>query len=244
MKIYVDTQGGSSGGISALGEGRVELGMSSKGVSPQDRQRYPEVDFREIAIGADAVAVVVSRDVWRSGVKALSRGEIQAIYEKRIRNWKEVGGADQRILFYNKEPGRGTWEVFADWLYGDSQKAPLVSFPRVGGNEEGRTKVASSRGAMTQLSASWADEKTVFALGIETEQGDVIRPTAENIARDRYPIIRPLYLLTDGKPKGLAKKMVDFMLNPRGQELVRKHGYLSLDELERDEASLGANRTK
>jgi phosphate transport system substrate-binding protein len=205
--------------------------MASKPIRGDDRAKYPKVTFKETHIGEDAVAVVVSHDVWEAGVHALSKEQIQGIYEGRITNWKEVGGADRRIAFFNKEPGRGTWEVFAHWLYGDAKKAPQVTFPEVGGNEETRNKVASTRGAMSQLSSSWADGGRVFALGMKAGDGTVLEPTPANIATRKYPMSRPLFLLTDGEPHGVAKVFVDFMLGDRGQELVRKHGYLSLDQL-------------
>src|SRR4029453_10749891 len=102
------------------------------------------------------------------------------------------------IPFFNKEPGRGTWEVFAHWLYGNPRQAPAVNFPEVGGNEETRNKVASTRGAMSQLSSSWADGKTGFALGIKGDDGRVVEPTPANIATHKYPMSRPLFLLTNG----------------------------------------------
>src|SRR5215210_1082314 len=71
MDIQVDTQGGSSGGISMLADGLVQIGMSSKHVSADDRAKHPGVAFKEIQIGEDAVALIVSRDVWEGGVKAL-----------------------------------------------------------------------------------------------------------------------------------------------------------------------------
>ncbi|MEO8043501.1 MAG: phosphate ABC transporter substrate-binding protein, partial [Spartobacteria bacterium] len=231
MDITVDTQGGSSGGISALGDGRVQIGMSSKPVSDEDRAKYPAVKFNPIHIGEDAVAMIVSKDVWDGGVKSLTKEQIQGLYEGRAKNWKEVGGPDERIVFFNKEPGRGTWEVFAHWAYGDPKKAPQVSLPEVGGNEETRNKVGSTRGAISQLSSSWADGQKVFALGIKMESGEVLQPTPENIATHKYPMSRPLFLLTNGEPQGEAKTFVDFMLSPQGQELVKKHGYLGLDQL-------------
>ena len=231
MQIQVDTQGGSSGGISMLGDGQVQIGMISKHISAADKAKFPKVQFKETHIGEDAVAMIVSKDVWDGGVKHLTKQQLADIYEGKLKNWKDVGGPSQRIAFFNKEPGRGTWEVFVHWVYGDAKKAPSVSFPEVGGNEETRNKVSSTRGAMSQLSSSWADGKKVFALGIKSDSGEVVLPTNENIANRKYPMSRPLFLLTDGKPKGEAKVFVDYLLSAPGQALVRKHGYLSLDQL-------------
>lgn len=237
MDIQVDTQGGSSGGISMLGEGLVQVGMASKHVSDDDRAKFPKVNFNEIHIGEDAVALIVSKDVWDGGVRALTRQQAKDIYEGRIANWKDVGGKTQKIVFFNKEPGRGTWEVFAHWAYGDPKKAPQVSLPEVGGNEETRNKVGSTRGAISQLSSAWADGKKVFALGIKGDDGNVVLPTNENIASHSYPMSRPLFILTNGEATAEAKVLVDYMLSPAGQALVRKHGYLSLDQLGQAAAS-------
>lgn len=231
MDIQVDTQGGSAGGISMLGDGLVHVGMLSKHVGDDDRAKYPGVKFKETHIGEDAVAFIVSKDVWDSGVKALTKQQIKDIYESKITNWKDVGGKSQKIAFFNKEPGRGTWEVFVHWLYGNPKSAPQVSFPEVGGNEETRNKVASTRGAVSQLSSSWADGKRVFALGIKLDDGTVIEPTNANIATKKYPLSRPLFLLTNGDPAGGAKTLVEFVLSDQGQELVKKHGYLRLKDL-------------
>lgn len=231
LEIQVDTQGGSSGGISMLADGLVQLGMISKHVGDDDRAKYPAVKFNEVHIGEDAVALIVSKDVWDSGVKALTKAQAKNIYESKVTNWKDLSGKSQRIAFFNKEPGRGTWEVFVHWAYGSAKAAPQVSFPEVGGNEETRNKVAGTRGALSQLSSSWADGKKVFALGIKLDDGKVVEPTNENIASKKYPLSRPLFLLTNGEPTGTAKVLIDFMLSDRGQELVKKHGYLQLKDL-------------
>lgn len=231
LRIEVDTQGGSAGGVSMLADGQVQIGMISRHLSDQDRQKFPKVAFKSMQIGEDAIAIVVSRDVWEGGIKALTRAQIADIYEGRAKNWSQLGGPDRRIVFFNKEPGRGTWEVFARWLYGDPKKSPQVSFPEVGGNEEARSKVAGTRGAMSQLSSSWADGKNVFALGIKLESGAIVDATRETIDSGTYPLSRPLELITNGDPSGNARIFIDYMLSPAGQALVKKHGYLSLDQL-------------
>ena len=222
--IYVDTQGGSSGGVSSVGEGRAQIGMASRPLEEKDSTKFPDVEFVTTSIGSDALAIVVAKDVWDGGLTALTKAQIRSIYEGIATNWSELGGPDQEIVFFNKEPGRGTWEVFAKWLYdGDADAAPPVSHPEVGANEEARTKVGSTRGAISQLSAAWADGETVFALTV-----DGVAPTPEKIAAGEYPISRPLNLITNGVPMGEAAEFIDFMLGAEGQKLVASHGYLPI----------------
>jgi len=227
LEIQVDTVGGSSGGIAALGDGRAEVAMSSRPVAKRDYQRFPKADFRAFKIGSDALALVVSRDIHDSALRCLGREQVRGLYEGSVRNWRELGGPDQRVVFFNKEPGRGTWEVFVAWLYGTVDAAPLVSLPEVGSNEEGRSKVASTRGAVTQLSAAWADGVRTFALPICTAEG-AVAATAENVETGEYPLARPLFVVTDGEPTGAARSLIDFVMGERGQALVRRHGYLPL----------------
>jgi len=228
LRITVDPAGGSSGGIAALGDGRIDVAMSSRPLTASDRQRFPQGRFEAHSIGSDAVALVVSRDVWEGGVRSITRQQMQAIYEGRARRWSEFGGPDRRIAFFNKEPGRGTWEVFVRWLYGDPAAAPAVSFPEVGANEEARTKVATTRGGLTQLSAAWADGEQVFALAISDGQGGMVRPSAAEVASGRYPLSRPLLLITAGPPGVEERQLINLLLSERGQELVLRHGYLPL----------------
>src|SRR6187402_3041410 len=103
MDIQVDTQGGSSGGISMVGDGLVQIGMLSKPVNDEDRAKYPQVKFKEIHIGEDAVALIVSKDVWDGGMHSLTKQQIKDIYQSRVTNWKDLGGKPQRIAFFNKE---------------------------------------------------------------------------------------------------------------------------------------------
>jgi phosphate transport system substrate-binding protein len=228
LTILVDTQGGSSGGIAAVAEGRAELGMSSRPLLDDDRKKFPQARLASHAIGLDGVALVVSRDLWDAGLRALSKAQVQAIYEGRARNWKEVGGPDRRIVFFNKEPGRGTWEVFAHWLYGDPKLAPIVSHPEVGANEEARQKVATTLGAISQLSFSWADGERVFALAILDDTSRPVAAAPATLADGTYPLVRTLFLVTNGEPTSEAQAMLGLLLSARGQALLPKHGYLPL----------------
>src|SRR6266849_2732692 len=81
LAIQIDTQGGSSGGMAALGEGRAEVAMISRPLSSEDQAHYPKANFTATRIGLDGVALVVSRDLWQGGVRTLSKTQVRGLYE-------------------------------------------------------------------------------------------------------------------------------------------------------------------
>lgn len=228
--VLVDTQGGSSGGISQLAEGVIDIAMSSRPIQEHDRKKWPNVDFKENVIGYDGVAIAVSQDIYDNGVKKLSKEQLKNIYEGKIKNWKEVGGPERPISFFNKEPGRGTWEVFAIYLYGKTENAPKVFHQEVGANQEAREKVVRNKGAITQLSASWVDPKLpIRAVAITSDEGKFIEPTLNNIVNETYPMRRPLILVTNGPAKKDALDLITYLKSPAGQKSVADAGYVKLE---------------
>ena len=230
VKITVDAQGGSAGGISQLARGQVEIAMSSKPIGDEDRRAFPSADFQTSPIGSDAVGIVVRREIYDGGVKSLTRDQLKALFEGRIRSWREVGGPDVEVFVYDKEPGRGSREVIDKYLYGSAKAPPPPqsnNFAVVGGNEEGRAKVMSTAGGVTPLSTSFmSGYPKLAAVAV-----DGVEPTPAHVVDGSYAMSRPLYLITDGPPSGKAKTFVDYVVSDQGQKLVSKHGYLTLAEL-------------
>lgn len=229
--ILVDPQGGSAGGLAALGEGLVDIAMTSKPVSDKEKARYPAVTFVETAIGMDAVAIVVSKPVIEGGLTFITRQQLRDLFEGKVARWNQVGGPDLEVFVYDKEPGRGTREAFDHFVYG-KEVPPLVSFrnyAQVGGNEETRTKVAGHGSAVSQLSASWIDaEPRMGAIALKLDDGREVRPVESAIRDGSYPMARKLNLVTRGAPEGRARAFIEFVLSPEGQDLVEKHGYLPI----------------
>jgi phosphate transport system substrate-binding protein len=161
----------------------------------------------------------------------VSKQEMLKIYEGDITNWKQLGGGDQRIKFYSSERGRGTWEVFALWLYGELRRAPVGKFEIVVGGEDARNTVEFNSGSMSLAAPRWADGKSVCALGIRQEDGSVIEPSIANLVGKKYPLARPAVLVLGDTPTGAKKKLVEFMLTAKGQELVKRSELVPISEL-------------
>ena len=58
---------------------------------------------------------------------------------------------------------------------------------------------------------------------------DGIVPSVGTVLKGTYPISRPLFMYTNGKPKGLAKDFIEFVLSPDGQKIVKEQGFVSLE---------------
>ena len=91
-KITV-TGGGSGVGISALMEGTTDIAMASRKMKFDERMKLQEAGkkTKEEVIAYDALAVVVHPS---NKVSNLTREQLEGIFTGKIKNWKEVGGAD------------------------------------------------------------------------------------------------------------------------------------------------------
>lgn len=109
----VVTGGGSGVGISALLTGTTEIAQASRKIKFDERQKL-QADgkkAKEVVIAYDALAVVVHPS---NKVSQLTREQLQDIFTGKIKNWKEVGGEDMRIVAYSRETSSGTYEFFKE----------------------------------------------------------------------------------------------------------------------------------
>ena len=212
--------------MKSVGHGLVDIGMVSRHILDTEKAGFPNADFRQHVIGRDAVACVVSSEVFDAGVTSLSKEEIRRIYTGNVTNWNEVGGPDRAIVTVDKEAHRGTRHVFMDYVFG-KHRAKLLGVDLVtGSNNEQRTKVALSDAAIGMLSRAWVDGDVV---GVGIRDGDhMYTATDDSVRNGTYPIVRDLSLVTHGNPEGSTKNFIAFLLGPNGQRIVREMGYLSV----------------
>ncbi len=224
--IKVVINGGGSGvGINQLGEGKIDMGMSSRDITGDEVNSYPDVNFITNSIAKDAVIPVVSTQIYEEGVQVLSLDQIGQIYKGEITNWNEIGGPDREILVVDKEASRGTRHVFMEAVFGNKNaKAPGADIV-LGSNNEEQTAIAQSNAAIGMLSLPWLNDK-VRGLSIAIENGKTIKPVRENVVNGTFPVVRDLILVTNGEPAGKTKEFIDYILSEEGQSIVEEAGYV------------------
>lgn len=232
IKIRVWIEGSSTLAAEVMGSGQVDFALMTRFLNAKDRARHPARDMKDFKIGMQAVALIVPRDVWEGGVRALTKAQVLGIYEGTIKNWKEVGGADLAIKFFNSERGRGVWELFATWLYDETRKAPVGQHPITVDGEDARNTVSFTAGGLALAQFNWIDGKAIYGLAIKDDDGKPVEPTIANVAAGKYPLARPAVIAVGERPVGARKKVIDFLLSPEGQKMVGKSDLIPLKDLE------------
>jgi phosphate transport system substrate-binding protein len=211
--------GGSGVGIQAIGEGTADIGMSSRELSGDEMAKYPELRVTRIA--DDGIAIIVNP---ANTVNSLSLPQIKAIYQADITNWKEVGGPDQAIVIIGRDSASGTRSFFTEMVLEKEDAAPIML--EKNSNGAVTQTVAQTPGAIGYVSIGYLD-RTVKGLDLMVN-GNPITPTVANVKNGQYPISRPLIMITQGSPQGLAKSYLEFIISPAGQQIVADEGYVTL----------------
>jgi phosphate transport system substrate-binding protein len=86
--------------------------------------------------------------------------------------------------------------------------------------------------AISLLEAGEMPKAGLRAIPLELDNGNLVEPSAANIASGKYPLSRPLLLITNGKATGLVKSMLNFMTGEKGQAAVEKSGHIPMAKLE------------
>ena len=208
--------GGSSVGVKAAGEGTAEIGMSSRDLKDAETTGYPDLVKHHIA--DDAILLIVNPE---NSVESLTPGEIRGIYNGTYTNWNQVGGSEAQIVVVGRDSASGTREFFSEFVMDEEDFVRTQEeFNSNGGIQQ---KVSQTPGAIGYAGLGYTEGVKPLALDVG---GTSVEPTLQNITAGTYPISRPLYMLTNGEPEGLAQRYIEFILSAEGQEIVASEDYI------------------
>lgn len=233
IEFRIITDGGSSPAIYSLSQdGVIDMALSARPMTAEERSMQPSKEFFETRIGMQAVVFVVPDSIWDGGVQGINKDQASGLYEGDIKNWKRIGGPDRPVKFFHRDPERGIWEVFALWCYGEIRKAPKPRGETLKDASDVLTTVEFNLGSISILEfGSLAEGRNIQPLGIKLDDGTIAKPDVASIASGHYPITRPLHLITVDKPTGKLRDLIEFMTSEKGQVYVKQLGHLTNAEL-------------
>lgn len=240
VKYQVEGKG-SSTAPPALIEGTAQLGQMSRKMKSSEIDKFQDkYGFKPsyIRVAVDGIAVYVNKD---NPVKELTITQLDGIFSKTYKRggsnidiWgkADVKGpwAEKPISVYGRNSASGTYGFFKDEVlkkgdYKDTVKEQPGSASVVQGITEDRYGIGySGIGYVTS---------GVKTIPVSKKEGrEAIQPTPQNIANGKYPISRYLYIYFSKTPNQaldpMTKEFLRFALSKRGQEIVKKDGFIPI----------------
>ena len=114
-------------------DGSTDIAQSSRKMKFGEKaklQKSWKRKIKEVTVAYDALAVVVNNS---NKVNQLSRQQLEDIFTGKITNWKQVGGANMKIIVYSRETSSGTYEFFKELvLKNKNYMSSVLSMPATG----------------------------------------------------------------------------------------------------------------
>ena len=217
-KVFV-TGSGSGTGIKALIDGTTMIATSSREAKKEEREagKAKGVQMTEHKIAYDGVVPIVHPS---NPLSTITLQQLRDVYNGKTKTWKDLGGTDRPVSAVSRDTSSGTYEVWEEKvLKKDKVRADALMVASSGQMDQ---TVAQNRFAIGYTGIGYLD-KTVKSLKIEN------KTATESTVRDfSWPVSRPLYMYTNGKPSGVVARFIEFMLSPEGQQVVKDVKFVSL----------------
>ena len=201
---------GSSAGITAVLEGRCDIGLSSRNLKDSEKEQ----GLTGTVLAYDGIAVIVNPE---NTVEDLTVEQIAAIYTGEITNWSEVGGIDAEIVCIGREASSGTRSGFEKIVGVEDACQYRQELTSTG---DVITAVSQNPGAIGYASVASVKD-TVKALTVAG-----VTPSNETILDGTYVIQRPFVLVTktDAQLSAAAQAFFDYALSADAHEIITAAG--------------------
>ncbi len=201
---------GSGSGITAVSEGRCDIGLSSRALKDSEVAS----GLVGTVLAYDGIAVIVNP---ANTVEDLDIETIAKIYTGEITNWSEVGGADAEIVLVGREAGSGTrsgFEELTETVDKCKYRQELTSTGDV------ITAVAQNPDAIGYASLASVKD-SVKALKVAG-----VTPSEETVKDGTYLIQRPFVLVTKEGVEltPVAQAFFDYATKGQANDIITASG--------------------
>lgn len=182
--------------------------------------------FEYTQIGWEAFVFFVHKD---NPIDSLTVEQIKGIYSGEITNWREVGGANEKIVAFQRDEGSGSQSMMLRFM-GDTplKKAETETIRGMGAVVERVVDYKSKSGSIG-YSFRYYIEGIIQNPDIKMIAVEGIAPTAENVRNNKYPIITPVYAVTyEENTNENVDRLVAWMLSEEGQYIIEETGYVGM----------------
>ena len=216
------TGGGSGTGISALINGTTEICEASRSMKDAEKSQLKEKTGaapEEIVVAKDGLSVYLHES---NPLNELTMDQLKGIFTGKVTNWKDVGGADAKIIPYSRENSSGTYVFFKEHVLANADYTPRAQ--AMPGTAAVVNAVSKEKFSIGYGGAAYAKGIKVIKIKKDAAAAGVA-PSDATVKNGTYPLSRPLFFYLRSKPAGEIKSFIDWVLSADGQGVVLKVGY-------------------
>ncbi|NES24512.1 MAG: phosphate ABC transporter substrate-binding protein [Symploca sp. SIO3E6] len=216
-RVQIDVQtGGSTRGLVDAKQGLADIGMVSRSLTATEQE-----GLQVFLIGLDGISIIVHKD---NPLNEMTQAQIQDIYSNRVNNWKDLGGKDAPITVVHKAAGHSTLDLFLQYV--ELENLEIQADVIIGDNQQGIKTVVGNPNAIGYVSIGSAEYDAQQGVAIKLLTLDEVAPSAENVAKGTFPLLRELNLVTYGESNPLAQKFIKFMLAQENHDLIEQQNFV------------------
>jgi phosphate transport system substrate-binding protein len=218
VRVFVSGSG-SGTGIKAIIDGTTHIATSSREAKGKEVEsaKAKGIVLTGHKVALDGIIPVVHPSM---KIDNITTEQLRDIYNGKIKKWNELGGPDRPISVVSRDTSSGTYEVWEEKiLKGDRVRADALL---VASNGQAVQTIAQNRFAIGYIGIGYI-EKSVKVLKVNGKTA-----SAESVRDGSWPVSRPLFMYTNGKPAGNIAKFMDFMMSADGQKVVNEVKYVSV----------------
>jgi len=225
--------GGSGTGITGLINQTCDIANSSREWKPKeiDQAWDKGVKPRPFVVAVDGLSVIVNE---KNPIDQVTMAQVGALYRGEIRNWKAIGNYPKPVSLYGRQSNSGTYGFMQEFVLGNKNYS--TDMKEMNGNAQIIEGVLQDEGAIGYAGVGYLfDEsgnvrKGLKILKVSKEPGGTGFMPTDKAAVDSgdYPISRPLYMATNGKPKADVAAFLAWIGGPEGQAVVAREGFFAI----------------
>jgi phosphate transport system substrate-binding protein len=223
--------GGSGTGVTAMLNGTCDIANTSRDWRPKELDQAWDkgIKVKLFAVAIDGLSIIVNE---KNPMTKLTMGQVGAIYRGEVKNWKAVGGPDLKVSLYGRQSNSGTYVFMMEHVLGN--KPYTTDMKEMNGNAQIIEGVLADAGAVGYVGVGYiVDKETgkpmkgLKVLNIhKDEKADAFSPLDKSaVDSGAYPISRPLWMATNGTPKGTAAGFLAWIVGAEGQKVVEAEGF-------------------
>jgi phosphate transport system substrate-binding protein len=137
-----------------------------------------------------------------------------------------LSGGDE-IIRVSRQNNSGTYHYFREMVVGKKSDFKLGSRD-MNGSKDVVELVSRTPNAIGYSGLGYRTDK-VKVLKVSRKKGEAsVEPSIPTTWNKTYPIARPLFMYTPGRPAPHVQKYLDWILSPEGQKIIEESGYVPL----------------